>query len=287
MAVVGLTTGLLVSCGLPSALTPPSSSLAPSPGSATGRTALLLTSVWGAVGPIEPPLTTSCQDGGKRVIVRGPFGPETAEVQLGGLHPNRHYSFVAFQPAVSATVRVAETGPIPLSSIYGGPSTDYLGPDQGLEPQGSAGTLSVAKSGRSGSLRVTLPRGDSISGHWACGSSNTSGAPSPPVLPPAGVPPVVHECWTGVPFSTVPPPATCANGNLNVAAWLPRSAVESAGAHASLTTVELALCQDQSQNSQGAAYLETEYAVSTVYYGWNFHLSPVQVLADANCSNTS
>ena len=285
--VAGLAASLLLAgCSLfpnPTVRIGPSSPTSPPLRSQPGGTAILLTSAWGGVGPIGPPLTTTCQVGGNQVTIRGAFGPETAEVELAGLHPGSHYSFVQFQPAVSATVRVSETGPIPIATITDGPSSDFLKPSQGLEPENSSGTLSVARGGRSGSLLVTLPGGDSVSGRWTCGARRTAGRPNRPVLRPATSPPVVDECWSGVPFSNpVPPPATCSKGELNVAAWLPNSAVESAGPSATLTQVERDLCQDQALG-QSQAYLETEYAAAVVYYGWPFTETPAQVLAAANC----
>jgi hypothetical protein len=249
----------------------------------------LISDLWYGVGLIGPPLTPSCQAGGREVTIRGAFGPETAQVQLRGLRPGKHYTILGYGPPVSATVRVTETGPVVAQLIAKG-STDFLGPAGGLEAYGN-GTLSVAADGRSGSLQVTLPKGDSVSGHWRCGSSRTTGAPSRPALTPARVPPVVGECSLGSSTSDPPPVVTCPNGDLNVEAWTGSGYVEAAGRKATLGTVEADLCRDQVTlaltipPALAITSLENEYSVSAVYYGWKFNLTPATLLAEAHCSS--
>lgn len=183
-------------------------------------------------------------------------------------------------------MKVVENGPIATAVKDPAAANQELGPYQGLESAGN-GKLSVAKDGRSGSLTATLPGGNVVSGHWTCATSRTTGPPNRPVLPPATVPPVVNECSIGTEVTSPPPPVTCPDGDLNVAEWLFGSNVESVGATASLAMVEAALCQDQNEYSQDAMYLEYEYSLSAVYYGWHFPMTPAQVLASANCSNSS
>ncbi|MGC2190829.1 MAG: hypothetical protein WA751_00650 [Candidatus Dormiibacterota bacterium] len=249
----------------------------------------LISDLWYGVGLIGPPLTTSCQAGGKEVTIRGAFGPETAQVQLRGLRPGKHYTILGYGPPVSATVRVTETGPVVPQLIAKG-STDFLGPAGGLEAYGN-GTLSVAADGRSGSLQVTLPKGDSISGHWRCGSSRTTGPPNRPALTPARVRPAVDECSLGSSTSSPPPVVTCPNGDLNIEAWTGRGYVEAAGRKATLGTVEADLCRDQVDFAPttppflATAFLENEYSVAAVYYGWKFNLTPAALVAGANCSS--
>jgi hypothetical protein len=208
-------------------------------------------------------------------------------VKLSGLHPDKHYSFVAYQPPISVTVKVIETGPIATAEKNPAAANQELGPEQGLESAGN-GTLTVAKGGRAGSLTATLPGGDVVSGHWTCGTSRTTGPPNRPVLPPATVPPVVNECSIGTEETSPSPPVTCPNGDLNVAQWFGApSSVESAGSTASLATVEADICQDMATYSLEDTFVEYLYSLSVVYYGWHFPRTPAHVLASANCSNSS
>jgi hypothetical protein len=208
-------------------------------------------------------------------------------VKLSGLRPDKHYSFVAYQPPVSATVRVIESGPMPTATMDRAGANQELGPDQGLEGAGN-GTLTVARGGGGGSLTATPPGADVVSGHWTCGTSRATGPPNRPMLPPATVPPVVNECSIGTDETSPPPPVTCPNGDLNVAQWfLDTSGVESAGPTASLATVEADMCQDLATYSLGDTFEEYLYSLSVVYYGWRFPMTPAQVLANADCSNST
>ncbi|HVB14816.1 MAG TPA: hypothetical protein VNH38_08690 [Candidatus Dormibacteraeota bacterium] len=222
--------------------------------------------------------------------IDGAFGPETAHIHLAGLHPGKRYTIVQFQAPVSATVKIVETGPITQSDFETRTGGDFLGPVQGIEAEGN-GTLSVSESGQSGSLRVTLPQGDVISGHWHCGSRRTTGPVNRPVLPPATVPPVVDECAIGAISDTPPPPASCPNGDLNVIAWTRVSDVAATGRSASLPQVEAALCRDRKlflsfggDPADETAELEYEYSEAALYYGWKFKLTLAKVVASANCS---
>lgn len=245
----------------------------------------LRSSLWYGVGLVGPPLTTSCQSGGAAVAIRGAFGPEAATIQLRGLHAGRRYSFVEYRPAPSATVSVTETGPV-APQLGVSSHTDVLGPVSGLQGllgEGS-GVLSVSSSGRSGSLQVSLAKGDTVSGHWVCGSRRTSGPSSRPELLGARVPPVVGECSIGSQSSTSPPPITCANGDLNIESWFPDKYVSAAGRGASLHKVEGDLCKEQGEESLTPAELVYDYSVAAVYYGWDFHLTAAQVIAADGCS---
>jgi hypothetical protein len=249
---------------------------------------LLLSSFWHGFGEVGPPLTTACAEGGRQVTLRGAFGPELADIQLRGLRPGKHYAFYAYQSPISATVRVTQTGPVGTQSNRK-EFTDFLGQSNGLEGNGS-GTLSVAANGRSGSLRVTLPQGDAVSGHWKCGSSHLSGVPSRPTLLPATAPPVVNECALGSPNSNPPPVVTCPDGDLNVEAWQGSGSVEAAGPKAKVSAVAAALCRDQATlaqttpPAQTTPDLEYEYSVAAVYYGWEFPITPAAIVASANCA---
>lgn len=248
---------------------------------------VVLSDFWHAVDVLGPPLTTSCMAGGKQVDIHGGLGPERVAIRLRGLHPGRHYLFLAYQSPVSATVRVTETGPVDAPRYPQG-FTDFLGPSAGAEGNGS-GSLTVAANGRSGSLAVTLPKNDSVTGRWRCGSTGASGLATPPTLLPATSPPVVKECAQGSSSSNPPPAVTCANGDLNVEAWSGEGVVEAAGRKATVSSVQAAICRDQETLSttvppgQVLSSLEQEYAVATVYYGWQFALSPAAIVAGANC----
>ncbi|MGH7666034.1 MAG: hypothetical protein ACREN1_01795 [Candidatus Dormibacteria bacterium] len=49
-----------------------------------------------ASGPLGPPLAASCRLEGKEVSVRGAFGPERVDIELRGLRPGKHYTFMQF-----------------------------------------------------------------------------------------------------------------------------------------------------------------------------------------------
>ncbi|MGC1184851.1 MAG: hypothetical protein WBA31_06835 [Candidatus Dormiibacterota bacterium] len=247
----------------------------------------VLSDFWHAAGVLGRPLLTSCRAAGKEVDIHGGLGPERVDIRLRGLHPGKHYLFLAYQTPVSATLRVTETGPVDAQRYAKG-FTDFLGPAAGVEGNGS-GSLTVAANGRSGSLAVTLPKNDSLTGRWTCGSDGGPGASTPPTLLPATSSPVVKECALGSSSSNPPPAVTCADGDLNVEAWSGNGAVEAAGRKATLSKVEAAICLDQQTLSttvpptQVPLSLENEYAVAAVYYGWHFALSPAAIVAAANC----
>lgn len=248
----------------------------------------LLSSFWHGFGLVGPPLTTSCSEGGREVTLRGAFGPERAEIQPRGLRPGKHYAFYAYQSPISATVRVAQTGPVGTQT-KSKEFTDFLGHSNGLEGNGS-GTLSVAANGRSGSLRVTLPKGDAVSGHWTCGSSHLLGVPSRPTLLPATAPSVENKCALGSPNSNPPRVVTCPDGDLNVEAWQGSGSVEAAGPRATASAVQATLCRDQATlvqttpPAQTTPDLEYEYSVAAVYYEWKFPITPAAIVASANCA---
>ncbi|MGC1185159.1 MAG: hypothetical protein WBA31_08425 [Candidatus Dormiibacterota bacterium] len=220
------------------------------------------------------------------MTVRGRFGPETAVVQLRGLHRDKRYALVKYQPAPSATVRVTETGPV-VPELGVASHTDFLGPVaslQGLEGDGD-GTISVAPNGRGGSLEVSLPQGDLLSGHWLCGSRRTGGPISRPILAPAKVPPVVGECSLGSYSATSPAPITCPDGDINIEAWTAYSYVDGAGRRANLDRVEDDLCRDEVDNRLTTTQLIYVYSLAALYYGWKFPLTPTQVVAATKCGS--
>lgn len=255
--------------------------------SPSGPTSLVLETAWRAAGRVGAPTATSCSDGGSRVTVRGAFGPETVTIRISGVHPGSRYIFVAYARPITARVTLTETGPIPKTVVLpGGGTEDSNAPVHGQQPGGSNGTLSVAGNGRSGELNLTLPAGDSIKGHWSCGSRAAHGPPSRPALLPATSAPVIDECWKGPQNGTPPPPARCANGDLNIAAWIPHSKVEAAGPAATLTQVETDLCQDRASGIP-KAYVLSVYASAYAYYGWGFTDTAEQALAQAACGGGS
>jgi hypothetical protein len=228
------------------------------------------------------------------VALHGVFGPETVSILLSGLHRGRHYQFAAYQAPVPATVRLTATGPVPPAT-GSGPYDDYLKPNGAVEGTGS-GTLSVSAQGTAGSLDVTLALGDQLSGHWNCGARRTVGLPNRLIVQPATAPPVLNECWEGSPYANAP--TTCPDGDINLASW-PGSLAGPAGAvsavatltrNASVSAVEVALCQDQRHVSSGrgtpytAAELENEYAFWAAYYGWSFGVTPSEVVTSAGCA---
>lgn len=294
LPTVALAAALLSGCSLfPSSspgLTPTGSSSSSESGSSIS---LILGPVWFAHGKVGPPLATSCSAGGRTVALHGAFGPETVSIVLSRLHRGRHYQFAAYQAPVAATVRLTASGPVPPAT-GSGPYNDYLKPNGAVEGTGS-GTLSVSAQGTAGSLEVTLAFGDQVSGHWACGARRTVGPPNRLIVQPATVPPVLNECWVGSPFDSAP--TTCPDGDINLASW-PGSLVgagsESAVAmltrQSSVSEVGAALCQDQRQASAGGgtpltpSQLESEYAFWAVYYGWNFGVTPSEVVSSAGCA---
>lgn len=211
-----------------------------------------------------------------------------AQVKLTGLRRAKRYLFVEYQPAIRPTVTVTQVGPIPSDTGSPGPVVDFLGPEQGLETQGS-GKLTGAKSGRSGSLAVTLPGGDQVSGHWNCRSSTVHFAtqePNRPALVPAEVPPLIDECWIRAAAGS--PPVTCPNGDINVAAWPAYLPIAGLGRDVTVWQVDAALCQEQKQATEfGApatpADLESEYLSAAAYYGWKFDLTPQAVIVAGGC----
>ncbi|MGH7691371.1 MAG: hypothetical protein ACREOA_01495 [Candidatus Dormibacteria bacterium] len=82
-------------------------------GGTRAPTAITLGTSWGASGRLGSPLTVSCRTGGNAVSVRGAFGPERVDIELRGLRPGKHYTFMQFEePPPSATVTVTESGPV-------------------------------------------------------------------------------------------------------------------------------------------------------------------------------
>ncbi|MGH7692225.1 MAG: hypothetical protein ACREOA_05925 [Candidatus Dormibacteria bacterium] len=230
--------------------------------------------------------------------MRGAFGPGSVDIELKGLRRGKHYSFMQFEePPPRATVTVTESGPVienyfanPTAGVHLAsrkPPKDFLGPHQGMEDRGN-GTLSVSQSGRSGSLQVTLPNGDSISGHWTCGSQRRTGATSRPALASADLPPSVNECASGSISDPTPPPVSCPNGDLNVEAWEAGTPLDSAGQLTSLTTVEADIRREYREflktgAAPTAASLRRSYSIAALYYGWKFSPSAAQVVAEAGC----
>lgn len=294
LPTAALAAALPSGCSLFPSTTP---GLAPSSSSSSSQSgssiSLILSTLYFAQGKIGPPLTTACSAGGRTVALHGAFGPETVSILLSGLHGGRHYQFAADQAPVPATVRLTAIGPVPPPSGSGS-YNDYLKPDGAVEGTGS-GTLSVSAQGRAGSLDVTLAFGDQLSGHWTCGARRTVGLPNRLIVQPATVPPVLNECWEGSPNQGAR--TTCPDGDINLASWpgsLVGDGVVSAAAtltrQSNVADVEAALCQDQLHASVGGgspdtgADLENEYAFWAAYYGWNFALTPSQVVSNAGCA---
>jgi hypothetical protein len=256
LAAVALAAALLSGCSLFPSTAPSLTPTRSSSGSQGGSSiSLILPALYFAHGKIGPPLTTACSAGGSTVALHGAFGPETVSILLSGLHRGRHYQFAAYQAPVPATVRLTATGPVPPAT-GSGPHNDYLKPNGAVEGTGS-GTLSVSAQGTAGSLDVTLAFGDQLSGHWACGARRTVGLPNRLIIQPATVPPALNECWVGDPFDNAP--TTCPNGDINLASWPGSrvgaarvvSAVATLTRNASVSAVEVALCQDQRHASAG------------------------------------
>jgi hypothetical protein len=119
--------------------------------------------------------------------------------------------------------------------------------------------------------------------------SSPSAAPSPSqvalqVLPPAKSLPVVALCSQQLIVDQYgnSGPLLCANGGLNVLAWMvfaPRAPhVLGAGPAASLGVVQTALCRDV--NISHAAVLDelSAYELAAAYYGWSFSTDPTDIL---------
>jgi hypothetical protein len=280
---------VLAGCGItPTSPTEPGAghpSVSSGPTTGTGLT--ITAAIWGGVGPLEPPTSTNCSADSATVTVTGSFGLESVVVRLTGLARGKTYRFVAFQPPIPPTVSLNETGPIHLSSTLGQRYTDVLGPSQGVEADGS-GHVSVAPSGQTGALDVSLPGGDLISGTWRCGSAiiGTTGVVHQPALQPATVPPVVKECLFIAPTGALPP-LQCSSGGLNIAAWddYRGSTVAELGASPTLRNVAAALCHDQSAYSLSEMELEQEFSLAALYYGWHFNLAAATVVTDARCTS--
>jgi hypothetical protein len=253
---------------------------------ASGRaTYIKLSLEWGTAPISLAPGAVSCGPGGARVTIRGTFWLDTAVLSLSGLRLGHIYNFTSRKGAGAVAVALTLTGPVT-------PLTTHLRPEGGLADQADSpsGELSVAKMGKAGSLDVqsgTAPV--TISGHWSCAPSQPTVPATLPVLSQATGPPAVGECWLSGQVSPDDDvtPVSCANGDVNVWAWLgdtyPDTLV-TLGPGATATEVKSALC-DLIEAGTGADVVDSDYQIVQIYYGWQLAVTPQTLISTDACSS--
>ncbi len=292
LLVLGGAGSLLAGCGIspgPAAVHPSASAAAQ--GSSTGITLNLGT----AAGSVTfPPAKLSCGDRGRSFTMRGPFGVDDFVLTAEHLEPGSRLGF-NFSQAFLTSVTLTIGGPFFPLAYYAGPLR--TGPGQSLI-QGT-GTLSVARSGTSGRLNLTLQSpspGESaatatVLGTWSC-THPRSGVATPqgePALPPATVPPVGSECASPIQHlnSGGVGPLTCSGGAVNVLAWNylqqydPQ--VQALGAAATVAQVEQAFCPPARSAYMSSVVALEIYAISAGYYGWHFAVPAATVVSGGGC----
>ena len=292
LLVVGGAGGLLAGCGIspePPAVHPAAGVVAP--GSSTGIKLNLGTAAGGAT---FPPARLSCGDQGRSFTMRGPFGVDSFVLMAEHLEPGSRLGF-NFSQTFLTSVTLSISGPFLPRDYYAGPVR--TGPGQSVT-QGT-GTLSVARSGISGRLNLTLespsPGGAAASatvvGTWNCSHPRSSvAAPQQePALAPAAVPPVGAECASPIQHlnSGAEGPLTCAGGAVNVLVWnyLQQydAQVQALGPGATVAQVERAFCPPARSAFMSAAVALEIYAISADYYGWHFAVPAATVASGGGC----
>ena len=292
LLVLGGAGGLLGGCGIspgPLAVHPSASALAQ--GSSTGIKLNLGT----AAGSVTfPPAKLSCGDRGRSFTMRGPFGVDDFVLTAEHLEPGSRLGF-NFSQTFITSITLTISGPFLPLDYYAGPVR--TGPGQSLI-QGT-GTLSVARSGTSGRLNLTLQSqtpGESavaatVVGVWSCGHPR-SGVATPqgePALAPATVPPVGAECASPIQHlnSGGVGPLTCSGGAVNALVWNylwqydPQ--VQALGPVATVAQVERAFCPPARSAYMSAVVALEIYEISADYYGWHFAAPAATVASGGGC----
>lgn len=282
----GLTV-LLCACGLgPSVTGGPTTPVRPSPPPAPAErgTSVQLSPEWGS-GPISLDHgSVRCGPGGVTVAIRGGFWVDTAVLTLSGLRAGHVYNFDSSKGAArTVAVTLTLTGPATPGTTYDRPEAGYAG-----ELGQASGTLSVAKTGESGSLDVTPgSAAPAISGHWSCAASQPVVPPTLPVLLYATGPPTVGECWQPGQFAAdfAATPISCANGSVNAWAWVADTyggALSRLGPSATNTALKADLCQ-LIEAGQGLDLLQIDYQMVQLYYGWHLAVTPQGLVTTDAC----
>jgi hypothetical protein len=219
------------------------------------------------------------------VTIRGKFWLDTVVLNFSGLRPGHIYNFTSLKNAGDVSVALTLTGPVT-------PVTTHLRPEGGLAGQAEnpSGKLSVAKTGKAGSLDLDFPERRplvAISGHWSCAASQATVSATLPVLSLATGPPAVGECW--LPGQVSPDddvtPVSCANGDVNVWAWdgdtYPHTLV-ALGPGATATGVKTALCLLIEAGTE-ADVVDSDYQIVQIYYGWQLAVSPQTLISTDAC----
>ncbi len=292
LLVLGGTGGVVAGCGISPAPQPThstASAVAPQ-----GVTALKLNLGTAAGGVTFPPAGLSCTGGGRSFTMRGPFGVDNFVLTAEHLKPGSKLAF-DFTQTFSTSLTLTIGGPFLPLTYYAGPVQVAAG-----QPviQGT-GLLSVARSGTSGKLNLTLQSpipGESaapatVVGTWSCShpESDVARPQVEPELAPATVPPVGAECATPIQHlsSGGVSPLTCSGGAVDVLAWYylqqydPQ--VEALGAGATVTQVERAFCPPTRSAFLTAAEALEVYQISADYYGWHFATPAATVASGGGC----
>lgn len=145
-------------------------------------------------------------------------------------------------------------------------------------------------------VKVSLPvvAGAAVAAAIAIGSgagkdpSTTTTTSDRPILSPATVPPAVDVCQEPLLHGadgTVGPIA-CKNGDLNQLAWAELATggyvTLALGPNATPIQVGNALCSDLQDRNSTIPNTQVVYDISTLYYGWNFGVDPID-FANPDC----
>jgi hypothetical protein len=226
--------------------------------------------------------------------MRGPLGVDDFVLTAEHLEPGSRLGFTFSQNFLTSLTLTISGPSLPLS-YYAGPVR--TGPGQSVT-QGT-GTLSVASSGTSGRLNLTLESPSpgvsaataTVVGAWSC-SHPRSGVAKPeeePALPPATVPPVGPECASPIQHlnSGGVGPLTCSGGAVNVLVWSYLTQydpqVQALGAAAPVAQVEQAFCPPARSAYMSAVVALEVYEISADYYGWHFAVPAATVASGGPC----
>ena len=121
------------------------------------------------------------------------------------------------------------------------------------------------------------------------GGQSSNSAPPGIVLAPADVPPRVGLCSEQLQIGADgnAGPVSCSNGKLNLLAWQflakDNLNVMALGYDALPDQVLRAMCSDVQSGGSTRVIEVTAYNISTLYYGWNFGVSPSQEFLAGDC----
>ncbi len=292
LLLLGGTGGVLASCGVSPAPQPthPTGSA-----SATGDVTGVKLNLGTAAGAVTfPPAGLSCSAAGRSFTMQGPFGVDSFVLTADDLKAGSRLNF-NFTSTFSTSLTLTIRGPFFPLTYYAGPVQQAAG--QSLI-QGT-GLLSVARSGTSGMLNLTLQSpiaGESaapatVVGTWSCShpTSAVPGAQTEPALAPASVPPVGGECANPIQQLSAGgvAPLTCPDGAVDVLAWSYLSQydpqVQQLGAGATVNQVERAFCPPTRSAFLSDSVALEVYQISADYYGWTFATPAATVASGGGC----